>query len=223
MQAVGQQAPWDPKNRISYKRIPAAAPSLPYRNDTVTVLHRDLEGKYGYDVCGIPSNQKLFNPQSVYISEPIRPGGHFNPPWKAIVLNIRRVLGSDFVGVHVRRGDKANQPKRWPHLNADTQPASLLEKLPLIAPNATVLYIATDEWTPHFFEPLKQKYVVFLLADFRAFWGPSSDWARACRKISPRLPQFDGFMQAMVDYSILREAKQRIETFNQLTADDRHG
>ena len=59
------------------------------------------------------------------------------------------------------------------------------------------LYIATNERTAGFFEPLRQLYRIFQLSDFQYLWGPGSTWEQAYREMFPQIAnvQFDSYMQ----------------------------
>jgi hypothetical protein len=56
--------------------------------------------------------------------------------------------------------------QRYPNLDADTQPANILRKIEPHCPKGTVLYIATDEKTPGFFDPVAAEYRVFTWESF---------------------------------------------------------
>eukprot|EP00850_Spirogloea_muscicola_P011316 SM000070S21282 [mRNA] locus=s70:18034:19862:+ [translate_table: standard] len=156
-------------------------------------------------------------------------------PWEAlqpshalarVATNIGAALAWNFDGVHVRRGDKAKRHGEWPNLDRDTQPLNLLETLQrLLQPNSTV-YIATDERRRSYFEPLKSFFNVYTLQDFEHLWADGSEWyTEVAALISEQhlpgglVPEFDGFMRAAVDFRMLEMARQRLDTFNDLTQD----
>ena len=58
-----------------------------------------------------------------------------------------------------------------------------------------MLYIATDEMTPHFFDPLKSKYQVFVIDDFERFWAPGSQWHTTYTDMLGPNPEFDDTMK----------------------------
>ncbi|CAI5964192.1 unnamed protein product [Closterium sp. NIES-65] len=85
--------------------------------------------------------------------------------------------------IHVRRGDKLDA-RRWPHLDRDTRPEALLQKLPSLVPPNTTLYIATNEPHPHFFDPLKAAYSVYIQDDFESLWAKGSAWEAEMREVA---------------------------------------
>lgn len=73
--------------------------------------------------------------------------------------------------------------------------SSLLCKLPAFAPPGSKLYIATNERKPHFFDPLKSIYDVYMLEDFNKLWSKGSQWERNMRPILGKKANFDTYMQ----------------------------
>ena len=72
---------------------------------------------------------------------------------------------------------------------------SLLRTLPRFVPDGAALYIATDEMAPHFFDPLKSKYQVFMIDDFERFWAPGSQWHTTYTDMFGPDPEFDDTMR----------------------------
>eukprot|EP00850_Spirogloea_muscicola_P005378 SM000024S07840 [mRNA] locus=s24:884643:888146:- [translate_table: standard] len=193
--------------------------SQPLKEDSSTIIRRDFPGKYWYMVCMTPDNQKTIN--RTY--GPLRPA----PFILEMAEAIGSAMGPDFDTVHVRRGDKATQRKAdWPHVDEDTQPEALIKKLPALGvPFGRILYIATNERDPKFFDLLKQHYTIHLLKDFEHLWAFGSKWQRetVAKYGSRGVLRFDGYLAAMLDYEVMKKGRQRIETFNDLTQDCRHG
>ncbi|CAI5463876.1 unnamed protein product [Closterium sp. Yama58-4] len=137
-------------------------------------------------------------------------------------------MGWNFDAVHVRRGDKVN-PTFWPHLDRDTRPPALLKRLPRFIKPGRHVYIASNERTPGFFSPLASLYKIHVLSDYRHLWAPSSDWYNDCRTLMQQLkmnetePVFDAHMQYIVEDMVFGDANKKVETFNDLTDDPRHG
>jgi len=52
----------------------------------------------------------------------------------------------------------------------------LLKKLPQYIEPGRHIYIATNEKTPHFFDPLRALYKVHLMEDFSHLWSNTSRW-----------------------------------------------
>ncbi|CAI5980456.1 unnamed protein product [Closterium sp. NIES-65] len=120
----------------------------------------------------------------------------FRPELLALAANISASMnGGDFDAVHVRRGDKL-RPEFWPHLDHDTRPEALLEKLPrFVAPGRT-LYIATNEKTPGFFDPLKAIYTIRMFQDFHYLWAPGTPWYDGYTRLLGPDPKMDAYMEA---------------------------
>lgn len=194
------------------------------RDEPATIVWRDVGPRqYASQVCDDGRENKVIKRAYHLVQHA--------PHLMDVAWYIASQLGWDFDAVHVRRGDKALDKVRWPHLDADTQPESLLEKLPkFIAPGRTI-YVATDERNVSFFGPLWRKYKVRLLEDFAWLWAPGSAWHNASRAIvaasavanRSEEPEFDGQMQGLVDYRLFDMGKIKVETFNDLTSDPRHG
>ncbi|CAI5530999.1 unnamed protein product [Closterium sp. Naga37s-1] len=150
-------------------------------------------------------------------------GVAFRPELLALAAAMSQSMhGGDYDAVHVRRGDKVN-PRLWPHLDNDTQAASLLEKLPKFVEPGRTLYIATNEHAPGFFDPLKRLYDIRLWQDFKHLWVPGTMWYDGYEKISGAHPTMDTYMEVIVEYSVVTLAKRVVETFNDLTSDDASG
>jgi hypothetical protein len=67
----------------------------------------------------------------------------------------------------VRRGDKLLTPNQFPNLNALTQPNAIAKSLLEngVSKYSEVVYLATDEVQPHFFDTLKNTFIVKTLYD----------------------------------------------------------
>ena len=63
-----------------------------------------------------------------------------------------------YCALHVRRGDKLSQVEG---LDEATQPAAIYKKIKGKCPPGKVLYLATNEKDPHFFDDLKQHWKVY--------------------------------------------------------------
>ena len=57
------------------------------------------------------------------------------------------------------------------------------------------LYVASDEHTPGFFDPLKKVYEVYMLEDFAHLWAPGSAWHTSYSKMEGPNPFFDAKMK----------------------------
>ncbi|CAI7873869.1 unnamed protein product [Closterium sp. NIES-54] len=180
--------------------------------DTVTPLII-RKTSYGYSTCKLPGTPFKHDDQGVA----------FRPELLALAAAMSQSMhGGDYDAVHVRRGDKVN-PRLWPHLDNDTQAASLLEKLPKFVEPGRTLYIATNEHAPGFFDPLKRLYDIRLWQDFKHLWVPGTMWYDGYEKISGAHPTMDTYMEVIVEYSVMTLAKHVAETFNDLTSDDASG
>ncbi len=79
---------------------------------------------------------------------------------KRVAQAIMTKLGGSgkYCALHVRRGDKLPQVEG---LDEATQPAAIYEKIKGRCPPGKVLYLATNEKDPHFFDDLKKHWKVF--------------------------------------------------------------
>ncbi|CAI5472908.1 unnamed protein product [Closterium sp. Yama58-4] len=168
------------------------------------------ETNYGFSTCKRQSTPAGVNEAAI----------RFRPELLALAANISASMnGGDFDAVHVRRGDKL-RPEFWPHLDRDTRPDALLEKLPrFVAPGRT-LYIATNEKTPGFFDPLKAIYTIRMFQDFHYLWAPGTPWYDGYTRLLGPDPKMDAYMEVIIEYTILQSAGVTVETFNDLTDDD---
>lgn len=197
---------------------------VPVRNlaryPKTSLLVRDGLG-FAYHVCRTWQNKEIL--------EPYLPKLQFHPELRYMAATIVETLKRNasgikgFYGVHVRRGDKAEDKRMWPHLDQDTRPESLLKKLPALIPINSMIYISSDEQKPGFFDPLSKLYTTYTLQDFNYLWADGSRWHQAYKQIFRGTPFFDGYMQGIVDYSVLAHAMRVVETFNDLTKDKRTG
>eukprot|EP00897_Mesotaenium_endlicherianum_P002892 jgi/Mesen1/2630/ME000166S01748 len=194
-------------------------PTKALRVTSRTVVWRVLgDDDYAYEICDDPRTLGI-------VQKPWGVLWGYAPPLMQIVWDICGAMKWNFAVVHVRRGDKLLDKKKWPNLDFDTQPQQLLKKLPQFVKPRARLYIATDERTKGFFDPLKEEYEVYTLDDFSHLWAKDSPWYKSSQEIlkGKEEPEFDGYMQGMVDYKVIEKGKKVLETFNDLTKDPRHG
>ena len=106
-------------------------------------------------------------------------------------------LGDEgFVGIHVRRGDRLGE-----YPAACTEPAGIKARLASLAvARGTVLFIASDERDPRFFEPLRVHYQLVRYTDFPFLEA----------LVSGEHP--DNYLLYRVEQEILARAELRIET-----------
>ncbi|GJP43020.1 hypothetical protein CLOM_g2526 [Closterium sp. NIES-68] len=197
---------------VPVRLVDSKAPmgALAADRDTTVVIR---ETSFGFSTCKRHNLPLAVNETTI----------RFRPELLALAANISASInGGDFDAVHVRRGDKL-RAEFWPHLDHDTRPESLLEKLPrFVAPGRT-LYIATNEKTPGFFDPLKKVYPIRMFQDFHYLWAPGTPWFDGYMRLLGPDPKMDAYMEVIVEYTILQGAKITVETFNDLTEDDRAG
>ncbi|KAH7843135.1 hypothetical protein Vadar_013043 [Vaccinium darrowii] len=149
--------------------------------------------------------------------------------WKSkrlmdIMSTITSRLNWDFDSVHIERGEKAENKELWPNLDADTSPTALLSKLMGKIEDGRNLYIATNEPDKSFFDPLKEKYSIHFLDDYKDLWDENSEWYAETTKLNNGVPvEFDGYMKIVVDTEVFLRGKKQIETFNDLTNDCKDG
>lgn len=149
--------------------------------------------------------------------------------WKSrrlmdIVSGIASRMNWDFDSVHVVRGEKAKNTELWPNLAIDTAPETLISTLRDKIDDGRHLYVATNEPDSLLFEPLKDKYNIHLLDDFKDLWDENSEWYLETKKLNGGIPvEFDGYMRVEVDTEVFLRGKKQIETFNDLTNDCKDG
>ncbi|KAK9123348.1 hypothetical protein Sjap_012950 [Stephania japonica] len=198
----------------NYKDTP-----MQLKKDQSTIIWRQFDApepeNYWYRVCE--------GPAAKYIQRP------WHTIWKSkrlmnIVSEISGRMDWDFDAVHVVRGEKAQNKQLWPHLDSDTSPEAILNKLKgLIQPWRNV-YIATNEKFYNYFDKLRSNYKVHLLDDYKELWGNTSEWYNETKLLNDGHPvDFDGYMRVAVDTEVLYRAKTRVETFNNLTMDCKDG
>ncbi|KAJ4973883.1 hypothetical protein NE237_007057 [Protea cynaroides] len=149
--------------------------------------------------------------------------------WKSrrlmdIVSGIASRLNWDFDSVNVVRGEKANNKEIWPNLGADTSPEALISSLQDKIEAGRNVYIVTNEPDTSFFDPLKDKYVIHFLDEYKDLWDENSEWYTETKKLNNGVPvEFDGYMRVAVDTEVFLRGKKQIETFNDLTSDCKDG
>lgn len=86
---------------------------------------------------------------------------------------IKNILG-DYDAIHVRRGDKIKVRKDrfgvyrtlHPHLDRDTRPEAISQRIADRIPEGRTIFIASNERTPGFFSPLSVKYRLAYSSNF---------------------------------------------------------
>ncbi|XP_022850431.1 uncharacterized protein LOC111372360 [Olea europaea var. sylvestris] len=130
----------------------------------------------------------------------------------------------DFDAIHIERGKKAMNKEQWPNLDRDTSPEALLVTLQGKIEAGRNLYISTNEPNTSFFDPLKAKYSTHFLDEFKDLWDEDSDWYAEMKKLNNDKPvELDGYMRMSIEDEVLSRAKNKIETFNDLTKDCKDG
>ncbi|XP_015878836.2 uncharacterized protein LOC107415075 [Ziziphus jujuba] len=199
---------------VSYKTTP-----MQLKKDRNAIIWRQFDApepeNYWYRVCE--------GQAAKYIQRP------WHALWKSkrlmnIVTEISGRMDWDFDAAHVVRGEKAQNKELWPHLDYDTSPEMLLEKLKGMVQPWRNLYIATNEPFYNYFDKLRSQYKVHLLDDYKELWGSTSEWYNETKLLNDGRPvEFDGYMRVAVDTEVLYRAKKRVETFYDLTKDCKDG
>ncbi|KAA0055703.1 hypothetical protein IC582_003215 [Cucumis melo] len=199
---------------VSHKVTP-----MQLRKDKNTIIMRQFDApepeNYWYRVCE--------GQAAKYIQRP------WHAVWKSkrlmnIVTEISGRMDWDFDAVHVVRGEKAQNKELWPHLDSDTAPDAILEKLKGMVQPWRNLYIATNEPFYNYFDKLRSNFKVHLLDDFKELWGNTSEWYNETTLVNNGRPvEFDGYMRVAVDTEVFYRAKTRVETFYNLTKDCKDG
>lgn len=73
----------------------------------------------------------------------------------------------------------------------------LLKKLPHFIRPGRRIYISTNERTPGFFAPLRRKYRVHMLRQYKHLWSNRSHWYKWSRTILKESHGFDVRMQVL--------------------------
>ncbi|CAI5525180.1 unnamed protein product, partial [Closterium sp. Naga37s-1] len=173
---------------IAPKLEPAAALAEGERRD-VQLIIRNLTSTtdFGFASCDAPEGASLPRNWSLL---PMRK----ELQW--VISNITlQMNNSNYDVVHVRRGDKVLDSKRWPNLDKDTRPDSLLKRLLELVQPGRFLYISTDERSPGFFDPLKDKFNVRMLGDFKDLWAPGTAWFQVYSDMLGKDVTFDSYME----------------------------
>ncbi|XP_052178848.1 uncharacterized protein LOC127792409 [Diospyros lotus] len=213
---------WDKthKKKIPVRKVAShKVTPMQLRKDKSTIIWRQFDApepeNYWYRVCEAQAAK--------YIQRP------WHALWKSkrlmnIVSGISGRMDWDFDAVHVVRGEKTQNKQQWPHLDADTSPNALLQKVKGMIQPWRNLYIATNEPFYNYFDKLRSQYKVHLLDDYKELWGNTSEWYNETRLLNGGRPvDFDGYMRVEVDTEILYRAKTRVETFYNLTSDCKDG
>ncbi|XP_043692415.1 uncharacterized protein LOC122642875 [Telopea speciosissima] len=213
---------WDKshKKKIPVRKVASYKISpMQLRKEKSTTIWRQFDGpepeNYWYRVCE--------GQAAKYVQRPWR------ALWKSkrlmnIVSEISGRMDWDFDAVHVVRGEKAQNKELWPHLDGDTSPDALDEKLQGMIHPWRNLYVATNEPFYNYFDKLRSHYKVHLLDDYKELWGNTSDWYNETKLLNDGHPvEFDGYMRVAVDTEVLYRAKTRVETFYNLTKDCKDG
>ncbi|XP_042481197.1 uncharacterized protein LOC122061792 [Macadamia integrifolia] len=213
---------WDKthKKKIPVKRVVSYKISpMQLKKEKSSTIWRQFDGpepeNYWYRVCE--------GQAAKYVQRP------WHAVWKSkrlmnIVSEISGRMDWDFDAVHVVRGEKAQNKELWTHLDGDTSPDALVEKLQGMIHPWRNLYVATNEPFYNYFDKLRSHYKVHLLDDYKELWGNTSEWYNETKLLNDGQPvEFDGYMRVAVDTEVLYRAKTRVETFNNLTKDCKDG
>ncbi|CAN6558843.1 unnamed protein product [Malus baccata var. baccata] len=213
---------WDRshKRKVPVKKVAShKVTPMQLKKERSTIIWRQFDGpepeNYWYRVCE--------GQAAKYVQRP------WHALWKSkrlmnIVTEISGKMDWDFDAVHVVRGEKAQNKELWPHLDYDTSPDMLLEKVKTMVQPWRNLYIATNEPFYNYFDKLRSQYKVHLLDDYKELWSNTSEWYNETSILNNGRPvDFDGYMRVEVDTEVLYRAKTRVETFYNLTADCKDG
>ncbi|KAG6484433.1 uncharacterized protein LOC122011823 [Zingiber officinale] len=206
--------------KITVRKVPTyKVTPMQLQKDKSAIIWRQFEGaepeNYWYRVCE--------GSAAKFIQRP------WHSIWKSkrlmnIVSQIAGRMDWDYDAVHVIRGEKARNKQLWPNLDTDTSPEALAQKLTKMIREWRNLYIATNEPFYNYFDKLRSHYKVHLLDDYKDLWGSASEWYNETMSLNNGRPvEFDGYMRVAVDTEVLYRAKNRVETFNNLTRDCKDG
>ncbi|CAL5214132.1 unnamed protein product [Lathyrus oleraceus] len=215
---------WD-KTHLKKRKVPVRkvvthkVTPMQLQKDKSTVIWRQFDSpepeNYWYRVCEGQAAKHIQRP--------------WHALWKSkrlmnIVTEISGRMDWDFDAVHVVRGEKAQNKELWPHLDSDTSPDVLLDKLKGMVQPWRNLYVATNEPYYNYFDKLRSSFKVHLLDDYKELWGNSSEWYNETSLLNNGKPvEFDGYMRVAVDTEVFYRGKTRVETFYNLTNDCKDG
>jgi len=93
--------------------------------------------------------------------------GWFLPTQKVreLAAPVLSVLGEDFVGVHLRRGDRMEQ---IPAMKRDTSPSRVMQRVREFVPNPITIYLSTNETSPKYLNEIKEYGQVVSAASFES-------------------------------------------------------
>ncbi|KAH9318260.1 hypothetical protein KI387_020029 [Taxus chinensis] len=126
-------------------------------------------------------------------------------------LQIRDIL-EDYDAIHVRRGDKIKVRKDrlgvhrtlHPHLDRDTRPEAILQRIASWVPEGRMVFIASNERTPGFFSPLSVKYRLAYSSNFTNILEPVVQ---------------NNYHLFMLERLVLADARRLIKTFKEESSD----
>lgn len=212
---------WHQKNRLNLHLVEGSKiPPTKLAGLKDTLIMRKFgfvePDNYWYHVCEGEAESVIQRPWHM-----IRKSRRFLDVVSTIVDKMNR----DFDAIHVERGEKAKNKELWPNLDRDTQPEALIGALQNKVGDGRNLYVSTDEPNAAaFFSPLKEKYSIHFLDDYKDLWDVSSVLYHEMMLINGgNSVEFDGYMRILVDTEVFLRGKTRIETFNDLTTDCREG
>ncbi|KAM0908881.1 hypothetical protein ACQ4PT_015157 [Festuca glaucescens] len=124
---------------------------------------------------------------------------------------MKQALG-DYDAIHVRRGDLLkNRKDRFgverslhPHLDRDTRPAFIRNRIAKWIPPGRTLYIASNERTPGFFSPLSDRYKLAYSSNFSSILEPIIE---------------NNYQLFMVERLMMRGAKTFVKTMKEFDND----
>ncbi|MBS3955278.1 MAG: hypothetical protein KGZ88_20195 [Methylomicrobium sp.] len=125
------------------------------------------------------------------------------PPSKRVLETYTQVRNQlkNYTAMHVRRGDMLSMTDKFPHLDEDTKPDKIKEKISQIIPKGSNIYILTNERNPDFFNPLKNDYEILQYYNF-----PELQKIVACKEP-------DNFLLFEIEKLIFESANTKIYTF----------
>ncbi|KAB1222183.1 hypothetical protein CJ030_MR2G023446 [Morella rubra] len=120
---------------------------------------------------------------------------------------IKAALG-DYYAIHVRRGDKIKTRKDrfgvkrtlHPHLDRDTRPEFILQRIQNWIPPGRTIFIASNERTPGFFSPLSVRYKLVYSSNYSHILDPLIE---------------NNYQLFMIERLVMMGAKTFIKTFKE--------
>lgn len=198
--------------KLTQSKVTSSIKTAVLESDPSLIITREFRRDYWYELCSStpkenPEITKTRAHKSVYSKVKMIP-----TRLTTIAKKIVDSIGERFSYIHVRRGDKIRNSKRWPNLMHDTRGDVILKNPTVKAkiPETNAIYIATNEDDLSVFSAIFHNRKAFAMANYS--------------QSIPEIASLSVYEANLVDLGVRDFAdKGIIETFYHLTCDDKHG